>query len=150
MKLVFPSEKYLKTYYDAFKEYKHQQIDKYEFYDASELDIIKLCFNNRKGIGLKEGRVPQTTYWLIDKGEFIGEIVIRHFLNDFLLKYGGHIGYGIRYSKWNMGYGTKMLKFAFKKAKLMGLHKVLITCDSDNVGSTKVIENNGGVLENII
>ncbi|MCT7707108.1 MAG: GNAT family N-acetyltransferase, partial [Lactobacillus iners] len=26
--------------------------------------------------------------------------------------------------------------------------KVLITCDDDNIGSIKVIENNGGILEN--
>ena len=82
--------------------------------------------------------------------EFIGEISIRHNLTDSLLRYGGHIGYGIRYSKWNSGYGTKMLALALKKAKHMGLNKVLITCDEDNIGSAKVIENNGGILENII
>ena len=66
------------------------------------------------------------------------------------MKYGGHIGYGIKYSKWNLGYGTKMLSLALKKAKQMGLNRILITCDEDNIGSSKVIENNGGVLENII
>jgi len=43
-----------------------------------------------------------------------------------------------------------MLSLALKKAKQMGLNRILITCDEDNIGSSKVIENNGGVLENII
>ena len=49
-----------------------------------------------------------------------------------------------------MGYGTKMLELALKKAKLIGLNKVLITCDDDNPGSARVIEKNGGILENKI
>ena len=150
MKLILPKEKYLNSYKQAFLEYKQQRVDKYAFYNANQIDVIKLCYNNRKGVGLKDGWVPQTTYWLIDGEEFIGEISIRHYLTDSLLRYGGHIGYGIRYSKWNSGYGTKMLALALKKAKHMGLNKVLITCDEDNIGSAKVIENNGGVLENII
>ena len=150
MKLVFPNRKYLQSYNNAFGEYKRNKVDKYEFYDSTKLDVIKLCANNRKGIGLKEGWVPQNTYWLIDDEEFVGEISIRHYLTDSLLRYGGHIGYGIRHSKWNLGYGTKMLALALKKAKTMGLEKVLVTCDEDNIGSAKVIEKNGGVLENII
>ena len=71
-------------------------------------------------------------------------------LTDSLLRHGGHIGYGIRYSKWNFGYGTKMLALALKKAKQMGLEKVLITCNDDNIGSAKFIENNGGILQDII
>lgn len=55
----------------------------------------------------------------------------------------GHIGYGVRYSEWNKGYGTLMLKLALEKAKAMGLGKVLITCDDDNAASAKVMENNG-------
>jgi predicted acetyltransferase len=27
---------------------------------------------------------------------------------------------------------------------------VLVTCDDDNVGSIRTIENNGGVLENVV
>ena len=43
-----------------------------------------------------------------------------------------------------------MLSLALKKAKQMGLNKVLITCDDDNYASAKVIENNNGKLENIV
>ena len=90
-----------------------------------------------------------TYYWLIDGDEFVGEINILHYLNDNYLICGGHIDYGVRYSKWGKGYGTKMLALALKKAKQIGLDKVLITCDADNIASAKVVENNGGKLENI-
>jgi len=150
MKLVYPSKKYLESYSDAFEEYKKNNVTTYSFDNPKEVDIVKKHYNYRNGIDLKPNRVAQITFWLIDKGEFVGEIGIRHKLNEALLNYGGHIGYGIRFSKWNKGYGTKMLALALKKAKQMHLSKVLITCDEDNIGSAKVIENNGGVLGNIV
>lgn len=150
MKLVYPSKKYLKSYREAFEEYVANNVEHYFFDDENEVDIVKKYYNYRNNIGLAENRVPQTTYWLIDKGEFIGEISIRHRLNDALKIYGGHIGYGIRFSKWGQGYGTKMLELALKKAKLMGLNKVMVTCDHDNYGSAKVIENNNGKFQDII
>ncbi|WP_446899870.1 GNAT family N-acetyltransferase [Clostridium sp. LBM24168] len=73
---------------------------------------------------------------------------MRHKLTDELLKRGGHIGYGVRYSKWNKGYGTELLRQALLKSKSMNLHDVLITCNDDNIGSSKIIEKNGGLLEN--
>lgn len=71
---------------------------------------------------------------------FLGKISIRHRLTDALLRYGGHIGYGIRYSQWNKGYGTLLLKLALEKAGEMGIHEVLTTCDDDNAASAKVME----------
>ena len=150
MNLVYPSYKYLQSYQEAFDEYNEHNVDTYKFDDINTVDVVKKWSNYRKGINLKPNRVAQTTYWLVDGDRFIGEIGIRHELNEFLLQYGGHIGYGIRYSCWGKGYGTKMLSLALKKAKRMGLEKVLITCNNDNFASAKVIENNNGKLEDII
>lgn len=150
MRLVYPCKKYLESYQEAFNEYIEHNVDTYSFDDINEVDVVKKYYNYRKSIELKPNRVAQTTYWLVEGNEFIGEIGIRHALNDSLLRYGGHIGYGIRYSCWGKGYGTKMLSLALKKAKQLGLNKVLITCDNDNYASAKVIENNNGKLENIV
>ena len=150
MKLVYPSKKYLKSYREAFEEYIEHGVETYAFDDTNKVDVVKKYYNYRKGIDLKPNRVAQTTYWLVDGEKFIGEIGIRHSLNEALLQYGGHIGYGIRFSCWGQGYGTKMLSLALKKAKLMGLDRVLITCDDDNFASAKVIENNNGKLENVV
>ena len=99
MRLVYPNKKYYKSYDAAFQEYKKNKITKYNFDDIHKVDVEKKYYNYRKGINLKPNRVPQTTYWLVDKDEFIGEICIRHKLNESLEKYGGHIGYGVRYSQ---------------------------------------------------
>jgi predicted acetyltransferase len=99
---------------------------------------------------LEEGRVPMSEFWLVDGNKFIGWVKIRHELNKELLKQGGHIGYAIRPSERKKGNGTKILKLALIFAKQLGLSRVLVTCDDDNLGSAKIIENNGGVLENTI
>ena len=41
------------------------------------------------------------------------------------------------------------MKLALEKARDIGLEKVIITCRNDNIGSTKVIESNGGKYENV-
>lgn len=61
-------------------------------------------------------------------------------------RYGGHIGYGVRFSRWNQGFGTQMLALALEEANKLGLSKVLITCDDDNIGSARVMEKNGFLL----
>ena len=82
---------------------------------------------------------------------FLGEIAIRHTLTDALLRFGGNIGYGVKYSAWNKGVGTKMLSLALEYAREnLSLEKVLITCNDNNASSVKVIEKNGGVLEDKI
>ncbi|GCE48696.1 putative acetyltransferase [Thermosporothrix hazakensis] len=95
-------------------------------------------------------QVPSTDLWLIDDNEFIGRLSIRPVLNDFYLKLGGHIGYEIRPSKRCQGYGKEILRLGLQEAKKLGLARVLITCDVNNIGSKKVIEANGGQFENIV
>lgn len=92
-------------------------------------------------------RIPSNYYWLIDNGMFVGEIAIRHWLNDFTREYGGHIGYFVRKEMRKKGYGKKMLTLALPYAKSIGLSKVLITAESNNIGSIKIIRANGGVFD---
>ncbi len=94
--------------------------------------------------------VPETWLWLVDGDEYIGRASIRHELNDELLLVAGHIGYEIRPTKRRQGYGTQILALALERAREMGIYKVLVTCDTDNFGSRKIIEANGGKLENEI
>jgi predicted acetyltransferase len=92
--------------------------------------------------------VPAHTYFLIADKKILGAINIRHYLNDYLYNFGGHIGYGIRPSERRKGYASLMLSLALPIAKDLGISKALITCDRCNVASAKTIINNGGVLEN--
>ena len=147
--LVIPSEKYLKSYTDAYDEYTASGVSTYGMTDPRAVDIFEKHENYRLGRNLKPDRVPSDCYWLVDdaREHFIGEIHIRHRLNEALSLRGGHIGYVIRRSEWNKGYGTQMLALALEKAKAMGLEQVLITCDDANLASARVMEKNGCILQ---
>ena len=97
-----------------------------------------------------EGKVPDSVFFLLDEERniLLGAVNIRHYLNDFLLQYGGHIGDGIRPSERRKGYATEMIRLALLECKKLGINRVLMVCDKDNIGSAKSIINNGGVLEN--
>jgi predicted acetyltransferase len=104
------------------------------------------------------GYVPGTTLWWIadggadggtDRAEYLGRLTIRHRLTPSLLRLGGHIGYDVRPSARRRGHATAMLAAALPQARGLGIDPVLITCNVDNAGSRKVIEANGGVLEDV-
>ena len=75
---------------------------------------------------------------------------IRHFLNERLLNYGGHIGDSVRPSERRKGYATEQIRLALEKCKELGIDNVLMDCDKSNIGSAKSIQKNGGILENEI
>lgn len=97
-------------------------------------------------------KVPSSVFFCLDKDRdiIVGAVDIRHYLNDYLLMYGGHIGDGIRPSERRKGYATKMINLALKECKKIGIDKVLLVCDKTNIASAKSIINNGGILENEI
>jgi predicted acetyltransferase len=93
------------------------------------------------------GHVPATTLWWVDYEEYLGRLTIRHRLTAHLREVGGHIGYDVRPSARRRGHATAMLGAALPVARRLGIDPALITCDEDNVASRKVIEANGGILE---
>lgn len=99
-----------------------------------------------------EGIVPavQCIYIDDDESKVFGMINLRLELNDFLLKFGGHIGYSVAPSERRKGHAKAMLKEGLKFYKNRDYEKVLITCDVNNIASAKTIEACGGKLENII
>lgn len=152
IRLIIPNEKYLASYEEAYNEYREHHVSTYSFTDTSSCDIFAKFDDYRNERNLRPDRVGEDKYWLVDdeKAYFIGEIAVRHRLNEALLRRGGHIGYGIRCSEWNRGYGTKMLSLALEKAKERQLSPLLITCNDDNLASARVMEKNGFVLRDRI
>lgn len=151
MELVYPQEKYLSSYREAYAE--EMASDDLEKMLVEPDRAIERAENERKGEGLPEGWVPATTLWLVDGERFIGRVNIRHALSPHLLQFGGHIGYMIRPAERGKGYGRLQLALAldYCREELKGVldrDKVLVTCDDDNIRSARVIEANGGVLEN--
>ena len=100
----------------------------------------------------KAGLVPDSTFFCLDEERniVVGAVNIRHYLNDALLLNGGHIGDGIRPSERRKGIATRMIALALEECRKLGIEKVLMVCDKENIGSAKSIQNNGGVLENEI
>ena len=98
----------------------------------------------------ESGKVPDSVFFCLDldRNIFVGAVNIRHRLNEALLQSGGHIGDGIRPSQRRKGYATAMIRLALEECRKLGIDKVLMTCDKDNIGSAKSIMKNGGVLEN--
>lgn len=149
-KLVSPSLEYQDSYLEALKEYKTEtRPNEYLPFEGEEFkDFTERLISRERGENLPPGYIPETIWWLVDDGEYIGRVSFRHQLTDNLLKVGGHIGYDIRPSKRNLGYGTKLLKLCLAKIKSFGQGKILVTCDETNIASQKIIEKNGGVFEN--
>ena len=97
-----------------------------------------------------DGKVPDSVFFLLDteRDRLLGAVDIRHYLNEELLREGGHIGDGIRPGERRKGYATEMIRLALIECKKLGIDKVLMTCDRDNVASARSILRNGGILEN--
>ena len=81
--------------------------------------------------------VPDSTFFCLDteRNIFVGAVSIRHYLNDWLLVGGGHIGDGIRPSERGKGLATKMIALALDECRKLGIRDVLLCCDKDNVAS---------------
>lgn len=106
-----------------------------------------------EGLHMPKEHVPCSFLFAFnEENEIVGRTSIRHELNDYLLKAGGHIGYGVVPEHRRKGYATLILRESLKYVQegLRHLNRVLVTCDEGNEGSQKTIEKNGGVLENIV
>ena len=153
VKLIKPAIELKQEYLDMIKEWKAVEdrlIPWVLGFDTSDFPaLIENLENCSKGIGLQEGLVEHSTYWLVDEhNRVLGAVNIRHRLNDKLLQNSGHIGYGIRPSERRKGNASEALQQALSIAKNMGIDRALVVCYKNNIGSAKTIQKNGGILEN--
>lgn len=109
-------------------------------------DVIK-C--QEKSYAESKKLVPATTYFTIRKSDntIVGMINFRHYLNDYLKKFGGHIGYGIRPTERRKGYAKIQLYLALLEAQKMGIDKVMVDCVDTNEGFEKTIKALGGIFD---
>jgi predicted acetyltransferase len=106
--------------------------------------------DQRVGTGLPPGIVPATFLVADVAGCIVGRTSIRHTLNDQLARVGGHIGYAVLAHYRRRGHATEILRQSVIIARSIGVGRVLVTCDDDNVGSAAVIHANGGLLDNVV
>jgi predicted acetyltransferase len=95
------------------------------------------------------GRAHSTYWWITHDDTCLGSLELRHALTPLLLEAGGHIGYSIRPRYRRRGLATWALGAALEQARSRGMDRVLLTCSPDNHASGRIIENAGGVLEDV-
>jgi len=88
--------------------------------------------------------VPMDPYFIESEGQILGEVLIRRGLTPHLEKIGGHVGYKVRPSARNRGVATAALRLALEKLRSMGIERALVTCNTTNSASARVIEKCGG------
>ncbi len=159
LRLEEPACRHYERFLAMLEDYERAGETRYEYLDiATKADFkayVRRLREVAKGIGLKPGWVPQTSYWLIETGgqvrdpslPIIGTLQLRHWLTPALEREGGHIGYAITPSRRGQGYGTRQLALGLEKARELGLDRVLVTCDTDNIASARVIQKNGGEFQ---
>lgn len=153
MKLVEPSLEMEKEYWEFVKEFIKQN-EKFIPHAISPVgknyrEWFENNCRNSDEITCPKNLVPSKLYFLqSDSKKILGAVHVRVRLNDYLSKYGGHIGYSIAPSERKKGYGERILKLALEESYKLEIEKILITCNKKNIASSKIITANGGVLEN--
>lgn len=153
LKLIKASDQYRAQITDMLDEW-HQTGEKiipYAIRRTDYHDFDNYC-ENLEVMEDAGGLVPDSTFFCLDEDRdiIVGAVNIRHYLNDALLLNGGHIGDGIRPSERRKGYATRMIRLALDECRKLGIQRVLMVCNKENIASAKTILKNGGVLENEI
>ena len=112
---------------------------------------LEVLGERERGENLPPNHVPSTFLFAFEARRIVGRVSIRHTLNECLFRVGGHIGYAVVPEFRRQGYATEILRLSLGIAhEKLGVDRVLVTCDDDNLGSIRTIEKNGGVLENVV
>lgn len=157
IKLILPTEEYL----DQVRAYRRECQDADSSMDGcgplrrfeNPAEWLAEVRRYMDPATLPEGKVLATQFLAVREsdGRLVGMIQVRHYFNEYLEKYAGHIGYSVRPCERRKGYGKEQLRLALGFCKeTLGLDRVLITCIDTNEASRRTILSAGGVYERTV
>ncbi|WEK61875.1 MAG: GNAT family N-acetyltransferase [Candidatus Microbacterium colombiense] len=156
VQLIRPTTDLFDTWAEAVSEFGDGHIDGSGLTapvtpDRATLDALidKAVQIADTSVPLPDDFVHNDLYWIVDEGVVVGFLSLRHELNEWLREAGGHIGYAVRESRRRRGYASTALALGLDRARELGLDRVLVTCDDDNIASARTIEGAGGVLQDV-
>lgn len=153
IKLVLPAERFLGQAWDYRRECEAADSDMDGCGPIDTSESARQWLADTRAYAdpatVPEGKVQATQFLAVraSDGRLVGMIQIRHYFNEYLEKYAGHIGYSVRPSERRKGYAKEMLRLALPFCKSIGLDRVLIACEPGNPASRRTILANGGVYE---
>lgn len=148
LNFILPAESNRKDVLSFYDEMRHSGDECIGMGNYKNFDLWLQGMQNRyAGKNLPDGYVRENFYLCYERKRLIGVFSLKFELTEFLLNYGGHIGYAIRPSDRNRGLATQMLKQGLQLSKTFGFDRILCICDKENYASEKVILKNGGVME---
>jgi predicted acetyltransferase len=110
-------------------------------------DYLDLLEHGRLGLDLVANRVPASMLAAEVSGQVVGRLSVRHTLNEFLAREGGHLGFAVRPQHRRNGYASEILRQGLIVARSLGVDRALVVCNEGNIGSAIVIERCGGVFD---
>ena len=156
MLFIEPSEEYA----ERIRAYRKAFLDAGDSMDGTAglggfedpFEWIEYCRAMKDESTVPSGLVPATQYIYVreEDGALVGMLQLRHRLNGYLEKFGGHIGYSVAPDERRKGYASGMLRAALEKCGEMGIGRVLVTCFDTNEASRRTILRNGGVYESAV
>lgn len=153
IKLVLPAEGFLGQAWDYRRECKAADSDMDGCGPIDTSESARQWLADTRAYAdpatVPEGKVQATQFLAVraSDGRLVGMLQVRHYFNEYLEKYAGHIGYSVRPSERRKGYAKEMLRLALPFCKSIGLDRVLIACEPGNPASRRTILANGGVYE---
>ncbi len=109
--------------------------------------ILPGFMDKARGIGLKEGRVPETSFFLWEGDNLVGMFKLRHYLTEGLANGAGHVGYGIAREHRGRGYATEGLRLAIEKARgIIPEEEIYMSVRKGNPASLRVQLKNGAYI----
>ncbi|WP_053387797.1 GNAT family N-acetyltransferase [Leucobacter japonicus] len=146
MELQNPSASYFSSFQHSLVEWGAAHQDGAGIRDAGDLTSIAGFTSWVDELRAEEmapagpGLVTCSYFWMVEDGEYLGSIALRHELNDYLAEFGGHIGYSVRPSRRGRGLAAEALARALPLVAARGIPQVLLVCAADNLASRRTIE----------